>query len=275
MSALTAFKRTARLWTGWWEIGDLPTFFRTRREVLLQEASFALDPNEREGRALQDPWVFHLQKTLFAALPGAVVVGALDWLLSPPDSAVRSVADLYVQIEPQVTATLTAFVMPLTLLSTAPVAAWASLRAGDRTSGSIKKATEAYLYVDGAAGFVALAVLSLWASVEQWLDGSGLTARGVWGVPLLLLSLWALWAVGRLVWVTFRRVPKALYSVNGYGVAIGPGAAPGPPHTQYVLAGVIGTGLMAVAILSLTLLASQGVARLLAALRMWAITAVA
>ena len=243
---------------------DLGAFWRTRRATKAGEALYDLTAEQRKSEGLMDPWLFNLQESILALVLAVATVKLFDFVygdLIQPVEATAPVRQYYAEIFADTQMMLLPFVIPLTLMLTAPTLAWGSLRKNDGTGPKRERATHAYLYIDGAHGFVAQIILmvyisfSTWASAmsgsdnfDDWMDlfpsGSGLY------LAVLVLFVLSFYAAVVEFQIVMRRVPLKLFELNGYDPKIPrlfsrwwkqPNRG---PLAKYTLVALVGTSLL-------------------------------
>ena len=269
MTSIYRIAGLSRLWTVSADLGDLPAFLSTRRAVGAGEEPWNRTSEQRAVARLQDPWVFNLQETVLAALPTVALLRALDWffIAEPslnPGTDLRS--RYYALLYPDIVSTLLALAIPLTLLLTAPIIGWSSLKSADRTPESVRRATHAYLYLDGSLGLFSQMGLALLVTVDVWITGGGATGPVFVVVALMLMGVWV-WALAHEIHIMWSDVPRALFRLNGYGDVTHAEGPAKPPRAQYILVGFVGTVLIGLVVSVATVLVAQGIAHLASIMR--------
>jgi hypothetical protein len=207
---------------------DVRAFWRTRKATKAGEALYDLTPEQRESEGFMDPWLFNIQESVLALIPVVGAVKMLDFVYGDAIQALDDASPLrqyYAEIFLDTQLMLFPFVIPLALMLTAPVLAWGSFRKGDATDLKRERATHAYLYIDGAHGFLAQVFAMVGLSVTAWASAtSGSDDVAVWAEVLTpafvgvsgLMGLLMLIAAAMEFQIVMRRVPAKLFELNGY-----------------------------------------------------------
>lgn len=137
------------------KIDELRKFWRTRRAVF-QDLTLAERSSAELGRAGYLPaWKFNLIQSGIAALPALVLKKIADFWVTPakPQGLEGQVDAVFSWLWP--------IVIPFVLFFSARVIAWGSIKSMDSSAERRKRATRAYLYLDGAYGLYPQALLSI------------------------------------------------------------------------------------------------------------------
>jgi hypothetical protein len=173
-----------------------------------------------------EPWQFNIYQSVVSSAP-AITLSAIIGVgfTAPTDSdlfasAVALLPPAGRGIALKIWSYLTPLWPPFSLAVASFCSAKGSLDPKDATMGSIARARRAFLYFDGAFGFIPQTILSLATLIPLLLVWLSTTERptvvvGLTGVGILLaIGSWV--AFARQYILSTRRIPAMLFMMNGY-----------------------------------------------------------
>jgi len=190
-------------------------FWRTRATALHNPEIAKLSNQELDASGLLGPWKFNLIQSGFATLP-AIAIGRVisafhpSTVPQPVDQFLDFDSKIWVTAQPMIGSVfsfLWPLVFPFILFMMARMMAWGSLKKKDSIPLASKRATGAYLYLDGAFGFYPqmispLGLVIATAHLSSGVDAVGYVLFGIGVVWQGILSRWIL--------------AKKLFEFNGY-----------------------------------------------------------
>lgn len=169
-------------------------FWRTRDAVLTDVPIHDYSARELSSVGLMGPWEFNATQSALAGTPGTII-STWHSFFAADSASVALEVKLFTAIIP--------LLIPFLLMLTAYCIGWASLWKKHSTKASRALAARAFLYLDGAYGFLPQFFISFWKSVPA-LDELSLP------VPLpLVFAIWQLY-------VLLKTIPENLFEVLGY-----------------------------------------------------------
>lgn len=249
----------------------LRSFFRTRKQIKSGADLFDKSADELKSKGLMGPLTFNIYASSLAGTVALVVtkVASFVWpaeASSPSDRTLSAVSKQYLSLLPSAESYLKPFVVPIGFLLIAYLISWGTVRRQttssissevvDWTGRSRRRGRNAFLYFDGAFGFipqailaVAFTVLKLEFLMHPWM---GLTSPDPASVsfgldyPFLMISLSLCLLLGvtilYIAYLTYYKFPKLIFTAHGYYPA-GKKAelrneAKKPPWAKYILTAI-------------------------------------
>lgn len=202
-------------------LDKLTKFWRTKRAIARGEPLYDWSDEQLKQKNYFGPWTFNAIET---AVTGAVASGAANLVRvvfsepdeTPPPLLPGEDAALAALIQ-RTSQWIDPFFIPILTTAIVFLAAWGSLRYRDSNSKSRARARRAYLYFDGAYGLFSQLFLALTLSIAMAL-GSTHTSRLADAAPVVvgLAVILAIVAFIYQYYINLRKIPKALFALNGY-----------------------------------------------------------
>jgi hypothetical protein len=191
-------------------------YFRTYQAISAGESLWDLPADELKRRDWMRPLLYNVSETLLSGSITVALTSVLAWffrLSLPEEPQSSTMAD---RITQSVAAYVSGFAVPLCALAVATLSARASLWPADRTRASLRKARDAYLYLDGTFGLIPAIISGLAITIGTLLIARSISnetglATTVIGIGLIYLV--PLGTTGSLYWI---RIPRLLFTVNAY-----------------------------------------------------------
>jgi len=208
-------------------IGDLTKmrkFWRTRRMVLKGSPLYDSSPDALKQQEVMGPLAFNTYQSTLAGLPGAAIASIITFLF--PKAVTKESPFETFGLAPQMAADadklfekfseiINPFVIPFALLFVAWALGWFCLRRTDSTRLNRRRAGRAFLYYDGAYGFVPQLLLATGLSFLVLLGTSNdMPNAGTIAVVIGILSMGTggCWSFV----LASRSIPRRLFTLYGY-----------------------------------------------------------
>lgn len=244
----------------------LRSFFGTRQSIKSGEYLFDNTADELKSRGLMGPLTFNIYSSTLAGTLALIVTKAAGLVLPPlPDPTAKlipgnAMSAQYLKIYPVVASYLQPFMVPIVFLLMAYFISWGTIRGREPAAASIAsesidwsrpsrtRGSNAFLYFDGAYGFIPQAVLAVVFVLLQRIFAAskspGLTSAGPVQFDVdytfMVIVLPILSVLGLTIiysgYLTYYKFPRLLFTAHGY---YRPDRTTKPPWGKYILTAMV------------------------------------